>query len=251
MKRTLFALAFLAASALSNGAEPIYSWDWSAETGATISASGWNNNFTYTEGDDHASFTSSGNPWKSTISEITGSFTVSFDLKNLTSTSQNWKTILSLYSNNAKSGDNYSLQLQFSNSGQLYLYNKVGGATSYGGANTTGSTSNIDTGITATDLNTATDWTSFSIVSDLENSTLSVYVNGVLAGSITDWVPESPALTGAQFGSAFGSARPMDGSIDINNIKFYNEVVLPVPEPTTTSLSLLGLVALMLRRRRA
>ena len=33
----------------------------------------------------------------------------------------------------------------------------------------------------------------------------------------------------------------MLGSIDINNIKFYNEVVLPVPEPATTSLSLMGL----------
>lgn len=251
MKRTLFALAFLAASALSNGAEPIYSWEWSAETGATISASGWQNSFTYTEGDDHASFTSSNNPWKSSISEITGSFTVSFDLKNLTVQNSNWNSILSLYSNNATSGNAYSLQLQFNKSGQLYLYNKVGNETSFGGSDT-GSSSNIDTGLTSADLQDSTEWTSFSIVSDLENNTLSVYVNDVLAGSITDWNPESPALTGAQFGSAFGGGgHALSGSIDINNIKFYNEVVLPVPEPATTSLSLLGLAALMLRRRRA
>lgn len=251
MKRTLFALAFLAASALSNGAEPIYSWEWSAETGATISASGWTNSFTYTEGEDHAFFTSSGNPYKTGISEITGSFTVSFDLKNLTAQNSNWNSILSLYSNNATSGNAYSLQLQFNRSGQLYLYNKVGGETSFGGSDT-GSNSNIDTGITSDYLQTSTEWTSFSIVSDLENNTLSVYVNGVLAGSSTDWDPASPALTGAQFGSAFGSGgHALSGSIDINNIKFYNEVVLPVPEPATTSLSLLGLAALMLRRRRA
>ena len=135
MKRTLFALSFLAASALSNGAEPVYSWEWTAG-GAQITASGWHNDFTYTEGNDYASFTSSN--------------------------------------------------------------------------------------------------------------------NGSLAGSITEWNPQSPALTGAQFGSAFGGGgHALLGSIDINNIKFYNEVVLPVPEPATTSLSLMGLAALMMRRRRA
>ena len=116
------------------------------------------------------------------------------------------------------------------------LYNKVGGETSFGGANT-GNTSSINTGLTSADLQRNT-WTSFSIISDLDSNTLSVYVNGSLAGSITEWNPQSPALTGAQFGSAFGGGgHALLGSIDINNIKFYNEVVLPVPEPATTSLS--------------
>lgn len=34
-----------------------------------------------------------------------------------------------------------------------------------------------------------------------------------------------------------------NGTMDINNIKFYNGVVLPVPEVATASLSLLGLAA--------
>ena len=249
MKRTLFALSFLAASALSNGAEPVYSWEWTAG-GAQITASGWHNDFTYTEGNDYASFTSSNNPWNASISGISNSFTISFDLKNLSTQNSNWNSILSLYSNNTTSGNGNSLQLQFNSSGALMLYNKVGGETSFGGANT-GNTSSINTGLTSADLQRNT-WTSFSIISDLDSNTLSVYVNGSLAGSITEWNPQSPALTGAQFGSAFGGGgHALLGSIDINNIKFYNEVVLTVPEPATTSLSLMGLAALMMRRRRA
>ena len=80
--------------------------------------------------------------------------------------------------------------------------------------------------------------------------TLSVYVNGALAGTITEWNPSSPALTGSQFGASFGNTRPMNGTMDINNIKFYDGVVLPVPEAATASLGLLGLAALMMRRRR-
>lgn len=42
----------------------------------------------------------------------------------------------------------------------------------------------------------------------------------------------------------------MNGTMDINNIKFYDGVVLPVPEAATASLGLLGLVAMLMRRRR-
>ena len=165
---------------------------------------------------------------------------MSFDLKNLSSTSNGWKDIFSLYTNGTVSGESNSMVLEFTNNGELYLYNKgFGGQT--GG--------NINTGLTWTDLQQDS-WTNLSIVSDLSSQTLSVYVNGALAGTITGWNPSSPALTGSQFGASFGNTRPMNGTMDINNVKFYDGVVLPVPEAATASLCLLGLAALMMRRRR-
>ena len=98
---------------------------------------------------------------------------------------------------------------EFTNNGELYLYNKgFGGQT--GG--------NINTGLTWTDLQQDS-WTNLSIVSDLSSPNASVYVNGALAGTITEWNPSSPALTGSQFGASFGNTRPMNGTMDINNVK--------------------------------
>ncbi len=242
-------LLSLGCAIAAQAAEPVYSWEWTTE-GATISADGWHNSFTYVEGEDHASFTSSSSPWITSMPAMTGSFTVSFDVKNLSTTNSNWNSIICLYSNGTTSGNGNSLQLQFDTQGNLHLYNQVGGATGFGG-NTTGS---ILTGLTSADLQ-KDEWTSFSIVSDLTTNTLSVYVNGTSVGSVADWNPTSPALTGAQFGTAFGSGgHSLNGSIDINNIKFYNEAVHPasenIPEPTTATLSLLALAGLAARRRR-
>lgn len=242
MKRSLITLALLAAAGLASAATPIYSWEWTTE-GAQITAPGWNNSFNYTAGNDYAAFGSGsggGTPYNAGITGITGSFTVSFDLKNLSSTGNAWKDVFSLYSNGTVSGESNSMVLEFNAAGELYFYNKgFGGQT--GG--------NINTGITWTDLQQDT-WNNFSIVSDLSSQTLSVYVNGALAGTITGWNPSSPALTGSQFGSSFGETRPMNGTMDINNIKFYDGVVLPVPEAATASLGLLGLAAMLMRRRR-
>lgn len=242
VKRSFIILALLAAAGIAHAASPIYSWEWTTE-GTQITAPGWNGSFTYTTGNDYATFGSGsggGTPYNSGIAGISGSFTVSFDLKNLSSTGNAWKDVFSLYSNGTVSGESNSMVLEFNETGELYFYNKgFGGQT--GG--------NINTGVTWTDLQQDT-WHNFSIVSDLSSQTLSVYVNGALAGTITGWNPSSPALTGSQFGSSFGEVRPMNGTMDINNIKFYDGVVLPVPEAATASLSLLGLAALMVRRRR-
>lgn len=43
----------------------------------------------------------------------------------------------------------------------------------------------------------------------------------------------------------------MNGTMDVNNIKFYDGVVLPVPEAATASLGLLGVAVLLMRRRRS
>ena len=240
VKRSFIILSLLAAAGMAQAATPIYSWEWTAE-GAQITAPNWNGSFNYTSGNDYATFgNSSGTPYNSNITGIQGSFTVSFDLKNLSSTSNGWKDIFSLYTNGTVSGESNSMVLEFTNNGELYLYNKgFGGQT--GG--------NINTGLTWTDLQQDS-WTNLSIVSDLSSQTLSVYVNGALAGTITEWNPSSPALTGSQFGASFGNTRPMNGTMDINNVKFYDGVVLPVPEAATASLGLLGLAALMMRRRR-
>ena len=145
-----------------HAATPIYSWEWTAE-GAQITAPNWNGSFKYTSGNDYATFgSSSGTPYNSNITGIQGSFTVSFDLKNLSSTSNGWKDIFSLYTNGTVSGESNSMVLEFTNNGELYLYNKgFGGQT--GG--------NINTGLTWTDLQQDS-WTNLSIVSDLSSQTL-------------------------------------------------------------------------------
>lgn len=199
---------------MAHAASPIYSWEWTTE-GTQITAPGWNGSFNYTTGNDYATFGSGsggGTPYNSGIAGISGSFTVSFDLKNLSSTNNAWKDVFSLYSNGTVSGESNSMVLEFNASGELYFYNKGFGGQSGG---------NINTGLTWTDLQ-QDNWNNLSIVSDLSSQTLSVYVNGALAGTITGWNPSSPALTGSQFGSSFGNTRPMNGTIDVNNIKFYD-----------------------------
>lgn len=242
MKRSLITLALLTATGFAHAASPIYSWEWTAE-GAQITAPGWNRSFHYTAGNDYATFgkgSKGGTPYNSSISGISGSFTVSFDLKNLTSTDNAWKDIFSLYSSGTIDGESNSMVLEFNAAGELYFYNKEFGGQTGG---------NINTGLTWTDLQQDT-WNNLSIISNLSSQTLSLYVNGALAGAITGWNPSSPTLTGSQFGSSFGDARAMNGTMDINNIKFYDGVVLPVPEAATASLSLLGLASLLMRRRR-
>jgi len=86
----LIILSLLAAAGMAHAATPIYSWEWTAE-GAQITAPNWNGSFNYTSGNDYATFGSgSGTPYNANITGITGSFTVSFDLKNLSSTSNGW-----------------------------------------------------------------------------------------------------------------------------------------------------------------
>ena len=156
---------------MAHAASPIYSWEWTTE-GTQITAPGWNGSFNYTTGNDYATFGSGsggGTPYNSGIAGISGSFTVSFDLKNLSSTNNAWKDVFSLYSNGTVSGESNSMVLEFNASGELYFYNKGFGGQSGG---------NINTGLTWTDLQ-QDNWNNLSIVSDLSSQTLSVYVNGV------------------------------------------------------------------------
>ncbi len=81
--------------------------------------------------------------------------------------------------------------------------------------------------------------------------TLNLYIDGVLAAS---------AQTTSDFGSdTVGvltlGGRPLSNSnltngTTFSNVKLYSGV-LPIPEPTTATLSLVGLASLMMRRRRS
>ena len=97
VKRSFIILSLLVAGGMAHAASPIYSWEWTTE-GTQITAPGWNGSFNYTTGNDYATFGSGsggGTPYNSGIAGISGSFTVSFDLKNLSSTNNAWKDVFS------------------------------------------------------------------------------------------------------------------------------------------------------------
>ncbi|MDH3068718.1 hypothetical protein QET40_06265 [Akkermansia sp. N21169] len=224
-KRFFIIFILLFAIAISDAAVTVYSWKYTPE-GAHINATGWDMTFTYKPGDDYASFGAGTIPFHTKLTDFPANFTVSFDVKSLSCANSNGKTLLSLYSNNNYySSDTHSLQLQFNDQGKLYFYNMINGAVSFGGEET-GNVKFIDTGLTSQDLQ-SDKWIKFCIVSDLSAHTLSIYVNGSMAGSITNWNPKHPALTGAQFGQAFGKVHTMSGTIKINNVNFYNDAVPP------------------------
>ena len=87
------------------------------------------------------------------------------------------------------------------------------------------------------------------------------YVDGVANSDIitftyADGVTASTALTGFQFGAAFGGNR-VSNSVTLDNIAVWNRALsaaevatLPLPEPTTATLSLLALAGLAACRRR-
>ncbi len=236
-------LGVCSAVACAADATPVYSWSWSEEDGATVDADGWTS-FNYTEGNDYATFDSSSNAvYKRGITDVTGSFTFTLDLRNPSATasgSSAWKAYFTLYATGATTVSSPYIYLTQDNSGQLYLYqyNAFGGNTVF---------QPIDLGVTLS----ATEWTTVTLVSDLENDTFSVYVNGEEKASFEGWTIEA-GLGGVQFGKAFGgtSNRPVVGTVEVNNIAIYNSAVYSVPEPATATLSLLALAGLAARRRR-
>lgn len=133
------------------------------------------------------------------------------------------------------------------------IFNKVSGAEGFAGINTS---EDIDTGLNSGMTTTAT----LTLVSDMSNSqTLSVYVNGALMGSHSNWVAASDAdkgLMGVQFGCPFGGGRQFPAA-ELSNITLWNKALsnaeisaLMVPEPGSATLSLLALTGLLARRRR-
>ena len=232
-------------------------WDFSGNSSTPVAgASAWNSNNTFTVESGKAKLSSSdGNrPWKSGIgnSFSNGDFTLSFDVYSFTA--NNWQTMVSLYSKSTSSGDNDSLQLFADTSGKLSLGNKVGGASAFAGIDTS---NNLETGLTSGFSGQST----VTIVSDMSSSkTLKLYVDGKEKAKWDNWTASADqALTGIQFGAAFGNKRQFP-SAEIGNITLWTKALsqsevgsLIVPEPSAFGL-LAGLGALALvgaRRRRS
>ena len=112
----------------------------------------------------------------------------------------------------------------------------------------------LTTGLTASEISNTT----FTIVSDADAKTLTLYVNGKQTSQVTNWVAaegETLALTGFQFGSNFSDVDKI-ANAEVSNITVWDkalssaEVAALVPEPATATLSLLALAGLCARRRR-
>lgn len=182
--------------------------------------------------------------------KFTNAFTLSFKLIDFDA--NNWEDAVSLYSNGITHGTNNSIQVQKNSSGELMVYTE-----NFSGSNVAGDASNINLGkldnLEGKVLTLVFDGTGAT-------KTLTAYVNGVAnADTVTftyaDTVTPSTALTGFQFGTAFGGQRTAN-SVKLDDLALWSralsaaEVATLVPEPTTATLSLLALCGLAARRRR-
>lgn len=191
--------------------------------------------------------------------KFTDAFTFSFKLVDFDSAA--WNDALSLYTNGTTSGTNHSIQLQQNGNSELMLYTE-----NFSGSNVGGDASNIN-------LGKVSDLEGKQITLTFSGNTLTAYVGGdANADTITftyaEGVKPSTALTGFQFGAAFGGSR-VSNSVTLDNIAVWNRALSaaevaslpltvtpvvpptpPVPEPTTATLSLLALAGLAARRRR-
>lgn len=190
--------------------------------------------------------------WTTTTGgKFTNAFTFSLTLVDFSA--DNWTDALSLYTNGTVSGTAHSIQLQKSSSGDLMVYTE-----NFTGSNVKDDASNINLG-SITDLKGKV----LTLVFDATgtSNTLTAYVDGVantdtITFTYADGVTASTALTGFQFGAAFGGSR-VSNSVTLDNIAVWNRALsaaevatLPLPEPTTATLSLLALCGLAARRRR-
>lgn len=105
------------------------------------------------------------------------------------------------------------------------------------------------------------DWTTVTLTSSRVNAsdtnqTLTLYIDGESVGTATGWI-SSQNIDAIQFGSVLGSSAQAVSYMEVDNIYLWNRALssaevksLQVPEPTSTSLSLLALGTLALRRQR-
>lgn len=229
----------------------VLAWDFSSGNASSIvgwSSTPFDMNSSGTAGD----ISTGTRPWTDRLLTDcpTGDFTLNLDIHSFTG--NNWQAMIALYSPNGK-GDNKCLQVGVNTSGDLMVFNEVAKNTGFGSIDTTG---DIDTGLDSGMNTTAT----LTLVSDMSlTQTLSVYVNGILKGSYSNWVAaseEDKGLMGVQFGCPFGGGRQFPAA-ELSNITLWNRALstgeisaLIVPEPASATLSMLALTGLAARRRR-
>ncbi|MEG1507548.1 MAG: LamG-like jellyroll fold domain-containing protein [Akkermansia sp.] len=223
-----------------------YWWDFQQDTkpidytsGSPVTGSAWGEDFALSSGTGYGTIGGSNNPYKANPGLKANSFTLSFDIKDLSINT--WRDLVSIHTDNG-TGDSKKLCLEATANNTLGLL-----PTDFGG-----------TAITGDILcnYTPSAWTTLTIT--CTGSLLSLYKDGLLMGNINCNIGDE-AITGIQFGKNFGGGRPIN-SAKIDNVGLWNTALTAdqvkslnglVPEPTTVSLSLVGLAALMLRRRRA
>ncbi len=269
MKKTLFVLAMSmgVASAASIaytdmtdsqkvGLLSAWSFDSSSAPDKDSIGFGDSSGFSYNEDGYAVIKSSTGTPYNTSCGNLfsDGNFTISLDINYIGS--YNWEAILDLTSTGAL-GDANTIQLSMNkNTKELMLCSGVAGGATYAG---TANGGNLGTGLLAEET---LNWATVTIVSNATDNILNLYVNGEVKGTWSGdaWTAaegNSLALKGIQIGAVLGGTRKIN-DVQIDNIAIWNTALsgtevaaLIVPEPATASLSLLGLAALMIRRRRA
>lgn len=178
-------------------------------------------------------------PWSSSLT-LSSSFTISFDLVSFSGA--NWADVVSMNSSS-------NLAIEKNDNNEMYLY--VGN----GFAGSTASGLNIRLGELGDVVGT-----SLTVVVDAKSKNITAYSNFEKIGSVTLPFAEGVSmnsLTAIQFGAGYGGYHTAN-SVELDNLYVWNKAftaaevksLTAVPEPTTTTMSLLALAGIVAWRRR-
>ena len=210
---------------------------WNFDSGSnTVIGSNWNGSFGYDSSTHTGTMgTISDRPWKDNLGMDLTSFTVSLDISNLTGNA--WADIYCLETAKGK------IKIEINNTNEIYCYTPFG---------------NVNLGSAFYTQLTGNNLSTFTFTGD--DTSLKFYLDGVLIGSMEHgFLPtDDTSLTGMQFGQQYGGQHQLTSAI-IDNVIIWDRplsqseilALTTIPEPSTATLGLLGLGALMLRRRRA